>query len=524
MRSNEHVNSEHINNSEWGALGKEVEFVGNGFRRNLNGGGNDNERFVGGGEEIDGNVKRQQDKVIAGFLWNGGAVPNEDFVEVNDEQRGQFLEMRRGGIVTDKDESRMLQWIVSPVDRMGVERVFGRNIDGNIHAERILSMATRDSFDYETARVGDLGDFLEKYPTPMEFEGFRDDFLGRIKELNSDKKYQQYVQDMEEFQKNIYGKRYEYYLRMKELNEEAKRYSRDDSRGGFREDYGAFRRSTGSDSRFAQETVGGVSRRITGEDESNILRKFGETVIAKEGLGACMVAKAVTRGGEIENSVEASEDAIFVDDKEGVFAVFDGAGGVANGKLASRVAAKKMEELVAGYEVDGVNFLGYAMRQMNEEVAEKADGGIATAVVGVIKDKGEGKKELTLASMGDSRLYIVRGEKAYLMTKDEGFENRIFNALGMGGELKQMGTVELRKGDRIVLCSDGITGDRGSDLMSEEELYRIVSGGFNGPESSGSAGGSGSFGWKISATEAAEALVKRARKKDDRTVVVKDIV
>lgn len=92
------------------------------------------------------------------------------------------------------------------------------------------------------------------------------------------------------------------------------------------------------------------------------------------------------------------------------------------------------------------------------------------------------------------------------MTKDEGEGKYIYNALGRETEngesrVQQFGDEELYPGDRVVLCSDGITGDYGTDLMSDAELGSLV---MNAHD----------------AREAAKNLVSGARKRDDRTAVV----
>jgi len=61
----------------------------------------------------------------------------------------------------------------------------------------------------------------------------------------------------------------------------------------------------------------------------------------------------------------------------------------------------------------------------------------------------------------------------------------------------------IKSGDRVLLCSDGITGDFGEDKLSLEEIeYCLKSG---------------------SPSDSAEFLTKVARKQDDRTSVVFDV-
>jgi serine/threonine protein phosphatase PrpC len=92
------------------------------------------------------------------------------------------------------------------------------------------------------------------------------------------------------------------------------------------------------------------------------------------------------------------------------------------------------------------------------------------------------------------------------VTQDEGEGNRITNALGMPmneGDfiVKQWGDIGIRDGDKFMLCSDGITGDYGDQLMGNDEIGQIMS-------------------KAKSPSEAAMRLTAAARKHDDRTVIV----
>jgi serine/threonine protein phosphatase PrpC len=67
--------------------------------------------------------------------------------------------------------------------------------------------------------------------------------------------------------------------------------------------------------------------------------------------------------------------------------------------------------------------------------------------------------------------------------------------------INQGGQENLKSGDRIVFCTDGVTGDNPDEEMSSEEIARLVTEA-SGPE------------------EAAQRLVRDARKIDDRTAIV----
>ena len=115
---------------------------------------------------------------------------------------------------------------------------------------------------------------------------------------------------------------------------------------------------------------------------------------------------------------------------------------------------------------------------------------------------GADRRFVAWASVGDSRLYVIRQGKAYQISQDEGVGNQITNWLGRGGSVvAQHGNFELLSGDRLVLVTDGVTGGWGEDAMTDQELANIVSSQHN-------------------TQVAADMLVSLARKIDDRTAIV----
>ena len=104
-------------------------------------------------------------------------------------------------------------------------------------------------------------------------------------------------------------------------------------------------------------------------------------------------------------------------------------------------------------------------------------------------------------------MYIISKEGvARQITRDEGEGKYLWNAIGNAefanvNIVSQVGEIPLQKGDRIMLCTDGITGDYGDDLVSEDEIGRVVGGASD-------------------ALTAAKRIMTLARKRDDRTVIV----
>jgi len=97
---------------------------------------------------------------------------------------------------------------------------------------------------------------------------------------------------------------------------------------------------------------------------------------------------------------------------------------------------------------------------------------------------------LYLTQVGDSRAYLIRGGEAHQLTKDQSLMQRlveagelteeeaaqserrniILQALGPDPKVKvDLTHQELRRGDILVLCSDGLSGQ-----VKKEEIARIV--------------------------------------------------
>ena len=150
--------------------------------------------------------------------------------------------------------------------------------------------------------------------------------------------------------------------------------------------------------------------------------------------------------------------------------------------------------------------LAAALEAASRRVASEPNAGFTTATVASVINRN-GRKMLAYASVGDSRLYVVdKNGVTRQITQDEGFGNRITNAVGEARTdgspiVRQFDEIDIHPGDRFVICSDGITGDYDDDLMSEEELGGIVR---------------NSHG----ALDASKNLLAAARKNDDRTALV----
>ncbi len=180
--------------------------------------------------------------------------------------------------------------------------------------------------------------------------------------------------------------------------------------------------------------------------------------------------------------------------------VADGMGGAAAGEVASEMAtdtiyAHLLKTWNAEDEVTPQRFayrLKEAVEVANASIYAHAKAhpevrgmGTTTTAAGVLND------HLYLTQVGDSRAYLIRGGQAYQITKDQSLMQRlveagelteeeaaqserrniILQALGPDPKVKvDLTHQELRRGDVLVLCSDGLSGQ-----VKKEEIAQIVS-------------------------------------------------
>ncbi|CAN5726212.1 protein phosphatase 2C domain-containing protein [soil metagenome] len=181
----------------------------------------------------------------------------------------------------------------------------------------------------------------------------------------------------------------------------------------------------------------------------------------------------------------------------GLFALADGMGGHPEGEVASQMA---LQTLAALFQRDAkptlrdpVRFLHDAImaghHQLLRYATEKAllDTPRTTIVACVLQGKAA-----YWAHCGDSRLYLVRGDKLVARTRDHSYSelqdtlsqvvpvqerfnrNVLFTCLGSPGKpvVDTVGPLLLQGGDRLLLCSDGLWGTV-SDAIIVEAMARL---------------------------------------------------
>src|SRR3954470_9254257 len=175
----------------------------------------------------------------------------------------------------------------------------------------------------------------------------------------------------------------------------------------------------------------------------------------------------------------------------------DGMGGAAAGEVASQLAVDIIYEKLSQGDaptnhddlarrlVNAVEEAGG--RIFNEARADRTRRGMGTtATVATLLDS-----RLFVAQVGDSRAYLLRNEGLVQVTRDQSLVNQLIEAGQLTEEeaetfehnniiLQALGTaetvqvdltyVDLARGDRLLLCSDGLSG-----MVRTDELREVLS-------------------------------------------------
>ena len=188
---------------------------------------------------------------------------------------------------------------------------------------------------------------------------------------------------------------------------------------------------------------------------------------------------------------QGNEDSGFVSPQ--LIAVADGMGGHAAGEVASRIAVEVLQSLVPALvskdiDEDSVtDLLMHSLHSIDSEISAVTDEDIEKRGMGttltalLIRDK-----YISLLHVGDSRCYRLRGNSLEQLSNDhtiiqelldqgaispaEALEHpqrsMLTQALrGDGDVTPVLQMYEIKKGDRYLLCSDGLSG-----VLTEKEL------------------------------------------------------
>ncbi len=223
-------------------------------------------------------------------------------------------------------------------------------------------------------------------------------------------------------------------------------------------------------------------------------------------LPAVSMSEAVSRS--LQGRRESNEDAVLIVEELGLFLVADGMGGHQGGEVASGLAAETIAEFVRASSVDsqitwpfGIdltlpmegNRLRNAIQYANQRVRAEGrrqpelEGMGSTVVVALVAGDS-----VVHASVGDSRLYLLRAGKVQQLTTDDSWAVSMLRAGADEGTIKQhpmrhllirvigadesleiqVSSLTSEPDDLLIFCTDGLHGPlpdaRIQELASDE--------------------------------------------------------
>ena len=230
-----------------------------------------------------------------------------------------------------------------------------------------------------------------------------------------------------------------------------------------------------------------------------ILTVFGKTDVGRtrdHNEDCFLVANLTEKNASLQPEVREHE----IGPKGSLMIVADGMGGAAAGEVASQLATEVIYQHLVEKWLDDKKNTPQQFAYRLKEAVEAANGrihayakehpemrgmGTTTTAVGMFEDY------LYLTQVGDSRAYLIRGSEGIQLTKDQSLMQRlvdageiteeeaekserrniILQALGPDAKVRvDLTNQQIRKGDTVVLCSDGLSGQ-----ITKEEIAERVS-------------------------------------------------
>lgn len=216
---------------------------------------------------------------------------------------------------------------------------------------------------------------------------------------------------------------------------------------------------------------------------------------------------------------------------EGLFVVADGMGGHLAGEVASEMAVDRLDTRLPMTAANTLDDVVEAIGEANTEIyqgsiddPDRAGMGTTVTAIAVVADPHDGEA-FAVANVGDSRSYVLRHGRLRQLTIDHSFvqelvaegaitrdearthprRNIVTRALGIEPYVRvDSWTMPIIRGDRFVLCSDGLV-----DEITDDAITAILIEHADDPQA------------------AAQALVDAANDaggRDNITVVVVDVV
>ena len=204
---------------------------------------------------------------------------------------------------------------------------------------------------------------------------------------------------------------------------------------------------------------------------------------------------------------ESNEDDFLLEPGRGVYAVADGMGGHAAGEIASRLAIDTLREVLQRDEPgnatsnpeDDAEWLRQAVVEANKRICDsirlhEERRGMGTTVVAMVQSG----RDAIVGHVGDSRLYLFRGNELMRMTSDHSWVNEqvklglmnddtaqrhpmrniVTRALGSRPDVVvDLSSTEIEPGDVFLLCSDGL-----NTMLTDQQIQDLLASNRREPE------------------------------------------
>jgi serine/threonine protein phosphatase PrpC len=192
-----------------------------------------------------------------------------------------------------------------------------------------------------------------------------------------------------------------------------------------------------------------------------------------------------------------NEDCCLIEPALGLYVLADGMGGAKAGECASRMAVDAVADIVQRAAHRDSQVLLSAVEEANRRVVEAAHSdpsleGMGTTLVAALEVDGA----LSVASVGDSRAYLLDGAGLRVITDDQTWVNEVGRPMGLDEESLRnhpwrhvltmaIGasapltvnyySVPIEPGSLVLICSDGLHG-----VVESPQLEQILRGGRSG--------------------------------------------
>ena len=164
---------------------------------------------------------------------------------------------------------------------------------------------------------------------------------------------------------------------------------------------------------------------------------------------------------------------------KGAFCVFDGMGGEACGEVASSISATTFNNIyksIVDFGVQSIVDMCYIMNKNVCRFAQRHNIQYMGTTAAMLFFEN---KEVYACNLGDSRIFLLRGDSLQKISVDHVAEGTIFKKPPLTQHLgiprddfkidPYIVSLKIRKGDIFLICSDGLT-----DMLSKEDIEAFM--------------------------------------------------